>query len=545
MLLDVVRFVAFAVVILGFFGCLGLVFLVGGGWWIGVAFFGFLVGMGFYDLAQKDKNILRNYPVIGHGRFLLLKIRPELHQYFVEDDIGGTPFSWEQRRLISERASGEEGLDAFGTELNVYGPGYLWFEHSIGAKHLAEHDLRVTVGGKDCKQPYSCSLFNISAMSFGALSPNAIRAMNRGAKAGGFYHCTGEGGVSVHHLAEGGDLVWQIGTGYFGCRGKDGGFDAEMYRNNATRESVKMIELKISQGAKPGHGGVLPGAKVTAEIADARGVSIGEDCISPPAHSAFETPRGLCEFIGQLRQLSGGKPVGFKLCIGSKTEFMAICKAMVETQILPDFITVDGGEGGTGAAPVEFSDAMGMPLADALLFVVQALQGCGLKDQILVAASGKVFSASSLLENLAKGADWCNAARGYMLAVGCIQAQVCHTNECPVGVATQDKGRQKGIDVIDKGEKVARFHGKTMRTLADMVGAMGFDHPQDVTAEMVWKRTTWGEGRRLSDEFPHVEVGGLLREDYSHPDFTPLWEAASPDAWRHTIPSSAFDHHHG
>jgi glutamate synthase domain-containing protein 2 len=338
--------------------------------------------------------------------------------------------------------------------------------------------------------------------------------------------------VSVYHLAEGGDLVWQIGTGYFGCRRPDGGFDPVTFEKNARRESVKMIEIKISQGAKPGHGGVLPGAKVTQEIADARGVQIGEDCISPPGHSAFSSPKGLCEFIAQLREMSGGKPIGFKLCIGSRTEFMAICKAMLETGILPDFITVDGGEGGTGAAPVEFSDSMGTPLADALPFVVEALKGCGLKDQIRVAASGKVITATSLLENFAKGADWCNAARGYMLAIGCIQAQVCHTNECPVGVATQDLGRQKGIDVIDKGEKVARFHKKTVQALADLVGAMGVDHTDDVTADMVWKRTKWGEARRMSDEFPKIEVGGLLRKDYSHPDFTPYWDAASPDAWR-------------
>jgi glutamate synthase domain-containing protein 2 len=530
--MRVVRYIGFGLVVLGLMVGTALGVLVHPGWFSLTVIFGFLVLVGVYDLLQKDKNILRNYPVVGHGRFLLLKIRPELHQYFVEDDVSGKPFSWEQRQLIYDRAAGDDGLDAFGTELDIYGPGYMWFEHSIAAKHLENLDLRVMVGGKDCLQPYSCSVYNISAMSFGSLSPNAIRAMNRGAKAGGFYHCTGEGGVSVYHLAEGGDLVWQIGTGYFGCRRPDGGFDPVTFEKNARRESVKMIEIKISQGAKPGHGGVLPGAKVTQEIADARGVQIGEDCISPPGHSAFSSPKGLCEFIAQLREMSGGKPIGFKLCIGSRTEFMAICKAMLETGILPDFITVDGGEGGTGAAPVEFSDSMGTPLADALPFVVEALKGCGLKDQIRVAASGKVITATSLLENFAKGADWCNAARGYMLAIGCIQAQVCHTNECPVGVATQDLGRQKGIDVIDKGEKVARFHKKTVQALADLVGAMGVDHTDDVTADMVWKRTKWGEARRMSDEFPKIEVGGLLRKDYSHPDFTPYWDAASPDAWR-------------
>ncbi|MBX3114119.1 MAG: FMN-binding glutamate synthase family protein [Fimbriimonadaceae bacterium] len=529
--LGVVRYIALILVLVGLIATLGLALWQGYGWWIGVGVFGFFALVGVADIVQKRNNIRRNYPVIGHGRFLLLKLRPELHQYFVEDDTSGTPFSWEQRTLVYDRANGKVGLDAFGTELDVYRPGYIWFEHSIAAKHIENSDLRVMVGGKDCLQPYSCSLYNISAMSFGSLSANAIQAMNRGAKLGGFAHCTGEGGLSSYHLSEGADVVWQIGTGYFGCRRPDGGFDAEKFKTNATRPTVKMIEIKISQGAKPGHGGVLPGAKVTQEIADARGVQLGEDCISPPAHSAFDSPLGLCEFIGQLRELSGGKPIGFKLCIGSKREFMAICRAMVETGITPDFITVDGGEGGTGAAPVEFSDSMGMPLADALPFVVQALRGCGLKDEIRVAASGKVFSAASLLENLAKGADWCNAARGYMLAVGCIQAQVCHTNECPVGVATQDQGRQKGVNVIDKGEKVRSFHALTMRALADMVGAMGYEHPEDVSASMVWRRMKWGEAKRVSEEYPTVEYGGFLREDYHHPDFSPYWEGASSDRW--------------
>lgn len=530
--LDVARYIAFVLVLICSIACLGMALRQGSGWLIGVIFFGMLSIVGVADICQKKNNICRNYPVVGHGRFLLLKLRPELHQYFVEDDTSGTPFSWEQRTLVYDRADGKDGLDAFGTELDVYRPGYVWFEHSIAAKHIVDSDLRVMVGGKDCVQPYSCSIYNISAMSFGSLSANAIQAMNRGAKLGGFAHCTGEGGLSSYHLSEGGDVIWQIGTGYFGCRRPDGGFDAEKFKANATRPTVKMIEIKISQGAKPGHGGVLPGAKVTQEIADARGVLLGEDCISPPAHSAFDSPRGLCQFIAHLRELCGGKPIGFKLCIGSKREFMAICKAMVETGITPDFITVDGGEGGTGAAPVEFADAMGSPLADALPFVVQSLRGCGLKDEIRVAASGKVFSASSLLENLAKGADWCNAARGYMLAVGCIQAQVCHTNECPVGVATQDQGRQKGVNVIDKGEKVRRFHTLTLRALTDMVGAMGCDHPEEITAEMVWRRLSWGEAKRVSEEFPTVEYGGLLRDDYKHPDYSPYWEAASADSWK-------------
>lgn len=500
------------------------------GWWALALVGGFFTILGLIDLTQSRWNILRNYPVIGHARYLLLYLRPELHQYFVENDTEGRPFNWDHRQLVYDRANGEEGLEAFGTELDVNAPGYLWLEHSIGAKHLETSDFRIKVGGEQCTRPYSASVYNISAMSFGSLSANAVRAMNKGAKLGGFFQCTGEGGLSKYHLEFGGDVCWQIGTGYFGCRASDGTFDAEQFQKRAAHESVKLIEIKISQGAKPGHGGVLPGSKVTPEIADARGVQVGEECLSPPAHSAFSNPLELCKFVARLRELSDGKPVGFKLCVGSRTEFFAICKAIMETEIYPDFITVDGGEGGTGAAPVEFSDAMGMPLSEGLPFVHLALTGTGLRDKIRVAASGKVFSAASMIETLAMGADWCNGARAYMLAIGCIQAQVCHTNRCPVGVATQDPRRQGGVDPADKGQRVANFHAKTMRAVADMTGAMGYDHPDQIPPSKLWRRDRWGEKRRFSEEFPAVAPGCFMRGDVPA-GLKAEWESARADAF--------------
>ncbi|MEM8678345.1 MAG: FMN-binding glutamate synthase family protein, partial [Planctomycetota bacterium] len=368
---------------------------------LGLLLFGPLVLLGLYDLIQTKHSITRNYPIAAHFRFLFESIRPEIHQYIVESDIDGRPYNRDQRSLIYERAKNIEGLMPFGTELDVYGSEYEWLNHSMAPSPKSKELFRTTVGGPQCQQPYSCSLLNVSAMSFGAISPNAIMALNLGAKRGNFYHCTGEGGLSPYHLKHGGDLVWQIGTGYFGCRKQDGTFDASLFQEQAAQPAVKMIEIKISQGAKPGHGGVLPAAKITPEIAQTRKIPMGQDCISPPGHTAFHTPRGLCDFIAQLRELSGGKPIGFKLCIGHPSEFLAVCKAMVETEILPDFITVDGGEGGTGAAPMEFSDSVGAPLKGGLMFVHNALVATNLRDKIRVAASGKVSSAFGIARNLA------------------------------------------------------------------------------------------------------------------------------------------------
>ncbi|MFM8767253.1 MAG: FMN-binding glutamate synthase family protein, partial [Rubrivivax sp.] len=419
-----------------------------------------LTALGIHDLAQTRHAILRNYPVIGHLRFLLEFIRPEIRQYFIESDRDAIPFSRQQRALVYQRAKGVSDKRPFGTQLDVHEEGYEWINHSLAPTHIASHDFRVTIGqgGTSCTQPYAASLFNLSAMSFGALSANAILALNAGAKKGGFAHDTGEGSISVHHRAHGGDLIWEIGSGYFGCRDEQGRFSEARFVENALDAQVKMIEIKLSQGAKPGHGGVLPGPKVTPEIAQARGVPVGTDCVSPAAHSAFSTPREMMEFIERLRQLSGGKPVGFKLCIGHPWEWFGICKAMLETGLLPDFIVVDGAEGGTGAAPLEFTDHIGSPVQEGLLLVHNTLTGLDLRSRIRIGSAGKVISAFDIARMRALGADWCNSARGFMFALGCIQAQTCHTGHCPTGVTTQDPARQRALVVPDKAERVYRFH---------------------------------------------------------------------------------------
>ena len=406
--------------------------------------FAALTYVGFLDVRQTKRSVLRNYPVIGHVRFMLEFIRPEIRQYFLEGDNDAAPFSRQQRSLVYQRAKGDPDKRPFGTQLDVGAPGYEWINHSMAPTTLDTHDFRITIGA-DRPQPYSASVFNISAMSFGALSANAILALNSGAKRGGFAHDTGEGSISVHHRLHGGDLIWEIGSGYFGCRNPDGSFNADRFEANAHDPQVKMIELKLSQGAKPGHGGVLPGPKVTAEIAQARGVQIGEDCISPASHSAFSTPVEMMLFIEQLRQRSGGKPTGFKLCIGHPWEWFAICKAMLETGITPDFIVIDGAEGGTGAAPLEFTDHVGAPLQEGLLLVHNTLVGLNLRDKVMLGCAGKVVSAFDIARMMALGADWCNSARGFMFALGCIQAQACHTGHCPTGVTAQDPQRQQAL----------------------------------------------------------------------------------------------------
>jgi len=450
------------------------------GWFI-LPFLGFavLAGMGIYDITQTKHSILRNYPVLGHMRFFFEGIRPEIRQYLIESDQDEEPFSRDDRSLVYQRAKGQEDARPFGTRQRVYDAGYSWITHSVQPVHIDDFDFRVTVGGPQCSKPYSASIYNISAMSFGSLSANAIEALNTGAKLGGFAHDTGEGSVSRYHKAGGGDLIYQLASGYFGSRAADGSFDPEKFRETASLDQVKMIELKLSQGAKPGHGGMLPASKISPEIAEARGVPMGQDCVSPAAHSAFSNPIEMMEFIGQLRELSGGKPVGFKLCIGHRREFMCMVKAMLKTGITPDFIVVDGTEGGTGAAPVEFSNHVGMPMIEGLTFVHNTLRGAGLRRDIKIGAAGKVVSAFDIARALAMGADWCNAARGFMFAIGCIQAQACHTNHCPVGVATQDKSRMRALDVPHKSERVARFHRNTMKALAEMTGAAGLDHPSN------------------------------------------------------------------
>ena len=471
-----------------------------------------IVLLGIYDLLQTKHAIRRNFPVVGRFRYLFELVRPELHQYFVESNSSGRPFSRELRSLVYQRAKGVTDTLPFGTEKDVYAIGYEWMNHSLQAIEPPHDPPRVQVGGPDCKQPYSAAVLNVSAMSYGSLSKNAILALNKGAKAGGFAHNTGEGGLSPHHLEGGGDIIWQVGTGYFGCRTAEGKFDPGLFAEKASLQSVRMIEIKLSQGAKPGHGGILPARKVTAEISQIRNVPMGKDVLSPPAHSAFTTPKELCEFIGKLRSLSGGKPIGFKLCIGKRREFFAICKAMLETGITPDFITVDGGEGGTGAAPLEFSNVMGTPLDDALVFVHNALRGCGVRDRIRIIASGRVVTGFDIAHKLAIGADLCNSARAMMFALGCIQAQKCNTNECPTGVATQDPDLAVGLVVEDKATRVQNFQKNTVRAFVELIAAAGLDHPSKLRPWHIHRRISTTESRHYSEIYHYLEKGELLGE---------------------------------
>lgn len=483
--------------------------------WIFI-FTGPFVILGIYDLYQPKHSIVRNYPVFGRLRYFMEDMRPKVYQYFVESDTNGTPYNRLDRSLIYQRAKKELDTIPFGTQLNVYENGYEWLSHSIMA--ISHHDLnlkpRVLVGGPDCKQPYSSSIYNISAMSFGSLSQNAVLALNGGAQLGGFAHNTGEGGISDYHRQMGGDLIWQIGTGYFGCRNLDGTFDGASFAERAHSDQVKMIEIKLSQGAKPGHGGMLPAKKVTAEVARIRLVPEGKDVLSPPGHSAFSTPLELMAFIKQLRDLSGGKPVGFKLCIGRKTEFVAICKAMIETGIYPDFITVDGGEGGTGAAPQEFSNSVGMPLRDGVAFVYDILVGFGLKKHIKIIASGKVSTGFDIVKNIALGADMCNAARGMMFALGCIQALECNSNTCPTGVATQDPSLMKGLVVEDKKERVKNFHNLTVASAIELIGAAGLKDPSQLSRAYINRRVSPNVIQNYRETYPYIPEGSLLQTPY-------------------------------
>ncbi len=492
--------------------------------------------LGIVDLLQTHHSILRNYPIAGHLRFLLEHIRPEMRQYFFEDEKHGMPFARDKRAVVYQRAKMVLDKRPFGTEYDVYADGFEWLSHSIAPAPHAAAPFRVVIGGPQCRQPYDASIFNISAMSFGALSANAIRALNVGAQRGGFAHDTGEGGISPYHREGGGDIIWEIGSGYFGCRTPGGAFDIDAFARKAGDYQVKMIEVKLSQGAKPGHGGVLPGPKVTSEISDIRGVAIGEDCISPAAHSAFSTPDGLLHFVAKLREASGGKPTGFKLCIGRPYEFLAICKAMIETGIRPDFIVVDGKEGGTGAAPIEFMDHIGMPLRDGLSFVHDALVGMGVRDEIRIGASGKVISAFDIARAFALGADWCNSARGFMFALGCIQSQSCHTDRCPVGVATQDATRQRALVVPDKATRVANFHKATMHSLIELTAAAGLAHPQQFRRHHFSRRVSQSEVRTLEELFVPLAPGELLRET-KNPRFEKAWLAASAESFAPVAPS--------
>src|SRR6516225_7916217 len=474
-----------------------------------IVFIGLTV-IGLVDLIQARHSVLRNYPLTAHIRFILEEIRPEIRQYFLESEKDGTPFSRDERAIVYQRAKQALDKRPFGTQSDVYSTGFEWLHHSIAPKPVVTEPFPIVVGGPDCSKPYSASVFNISAMSFGALSPNAIRALNIGAKRGNFAHDTGEGGYSSYHGENGGDIIWEIGSGYFSCRNADGTFCPDKFKEAAQCDQVKMIELKLSQGAKPGHGGVLPAAKVSAEIALARGVPAGVDCVSPPRHSAFSTPLEMMEFIATLRRLSGGKPTGFKLCVGHLWEFLAVCKAMVETRIYPDFIVIDGKEGGTGAAPLEFTDHLGMPLREGLNFVHNALIGINTRDRIKLGASGKIVSAFDIARVMALGADWCNSARGFMFALGCIQSQSCHTDRCPTGVSTQDRTRQRALVVPDKSERVFNFHHATMESLAELVAAAGLDHPNEFRLAHFFRRVSAHEVMSFAELYPALTPGELL-----------------------------------
>ena len=494
---------------------------------------GALFVLGIHDLRQHRHSILRNYPVVGHLRFLLESFRPEIRQYMIESDHDEVPFSRQARALVYQRAKGDEDKRPFGTIENVYGSGYAWLTHSATPVHIADTDFRVRVGGPACRQPYSASLYNISAMSFGSLSGNAILALNTGARKGGFAHDTGEGGISRYHRQGGGDLIYQVASGYFGCRNDDGSFSPERFAELAADPQIRMIEIKLSQGAKPGHGGMLPASKISPEIAEARGIPMGVDCVSPAAHATFSTPAGLMRFVGQLRALSDGKPVGFKLCIGHRREFMGMVKAMLKTGIVPDFIVVDGAEGGTGAAPVEFANRVGMPMLEGLTFVHNTLRGAGIRDQVRVGAAGKIVSAFDIARAIALGADWCNAARGYMFAIGCIQAQACHTNKCPVGIATQDPLRQRAVDVGDKSDRVARFHHNTMKALGEIAGAAGLSHPSDFMPYHFMFRQKDNEFLDGNEAYPYLPEGFLVgaQEIPELADWHARWDRASADSF--------------
>lgn len=498
--------------------------------WLVAVLFGVLSVVGIYDLVQRRRTVSRNYPIMAHFRYFLESIGPEIRQYFIQSDTDERPFSREQRSVVYQRAKNVLDKRPFGSLHAMHEDGFEWMNHSLQPLVHDSPDFRIEIG-KNRKRPYSASVFNISAMSFGSLSANAILALNTGARKGHFYHDTGEGSISRYHRQPGGDLVWEIGSGYFGCRNPDGTFSEEKFRENAQLDQVKMIEIKLSQGAKPGHGGILPAAKVTPEIAEARGVPEGEDVVSPPSHTAFRTPMELMAFIEKLRELSGDKPVGFKLAIGHPWEWFAIVKAMLKSGTRPDFIVVDGGEGGTGAAPLEFLNRLGTPMTDGLLLVHNTLVGANLRDDIAIGAAGKITSAFNIARTIALGADFCNAARGFMFSLGCIQALSCHTDHCPSGVATQDKRRGSKLDVTDKSERVHNFHRNTVSALGNLIGSAGLKHTKELGPEHIIRRVSHDEIASYMDLYDFLARGELLDGPSDHPIFEKYWEPAQAESF--------------
>ncbi|MDP6248431.1 MAG: FMN-binding glutamate synthase family protein [SAR324 cluster bacterium] len=513
----------------------GLIYLVWPPVLWSLILFGPLILVGFRDMAQTRHSVLRNFPVVGHMRYFLELISPEIRQYFIESDTSGAPFNRQERSVVYERAKNVRDTVPFGTVRDVYATGYEWVNHSLSPKHLDLEEVRVLVGGKDCKQPYNASLLNISAMSYGALSQNAVIALNKGAKMGNFAHNTGEGSISPYHL-QGGDLIWQVGTGYFGCRTDEGKFNPDMFKEKSALEEVKMIEIKLSQGAKPGHGGILPAAKLTEEIASIRSVPMGKDVNSPPGHTAFSNPTEFMHFIQQLRELSGGKPIGFKLCVGKRREFLSICKAMLKTGITPDFITVDGGEGGTGAAPLEFTNRIGTPLVEGLIFVHNSLVGFDLRKEMRICTSGKITTGFDIIKRLAMGADLCYSARGMMMSLGCIQALKCNTNTCPVGVTTQDPGLVVGLVPEDKCKRVYNFQKNIIKSACEMMGAMGLEKTDDLKPWHLMRRTEAYEIRNYSEIYDFLKPGDLLKKSLPV-SYARAVEAANSESFNDIHPS--------
>lgn len=524
------RYSIFIAVILGALISLILSFTSHQAWLIVFCVLFPLVLLGVFDVTQPDHSLLRNYPVIGSMRWLFEALRPYLRQYLMEDDLSERPFNRDDRSLVYARAKNEEDRQPFGTELDTYATEYEWMTHSLAPMPVSKEPFRVKVGGPACTKPYSASVLNISAMSFGSLGGNAIEALNLGARKGGFYHDTGEGSISRYHRIHGGDIVWELGSGYFGCRNRDGTFSPERFAERAADDQVKMVEIKLSQGAKPGHGGMLLAAKVTPEIAEARGIPVGEDCISPARHSAFSTPAEMMDFIARLRELSGGKPVGIKLCVGHPTEVFALAKAMLKTGIRPDFIVVDGSEGGTGAAPHELADHVGMPLREGLIVVRNALVGTGLRPEVRLAASGKVTSGFSMVANMGIGADWCNAARAFMFSLGCVMSMRCHTGQCPTGVTTNDPHLQRGLVVTEKSQRVANYHRHTVDALAELVAAAGLSHPSELLPHHLWHRVSPIEVKPLDRIYPFLEADVLLQAP-TETHYAAEWDAADADSF--------------
>lgn len=466
--------------------------------------------IGLYDMYQTENTIIRNFPVLGHMRYLLMSISPEIRQYFVESNTDGKPFNKNQRNFVNKRSENKFKTHPFGSELDMYEEQFTWAAHSIYPEEVKEKADRVVIGNNQCDQHYEASIYNISAMSFGSLSAPAIQALNKGAKMGDFFHNTGEGGISPHHLEYDADLVWEIGSAYFGCRTPEGDFNPDEFRKKAQNPNIKMIELKLSQGAKPGHGGVLPADKNTPEIAEIRGVEPHTKIVSPAYHKEFSDAVGLLHFIDRMRELSGGKPTGFKLCIGKKSEFHDICSAMIQTGIVPDFISVDGAEGGTGAAPIEFSDSIGMPLEEALVFVTDSLRGFDLYEHIKVIAAGKVITGFDIIKAMALGADACNSARGMMFALGCIQALKCDTNDCPTGVTTHDPNLTRGLVVEDKAQRVANFQRETVDASLELLAGMGLKDYNVLERKDIQKRVEAETIRSFEEIYPSVKVGAFL-----------------------------------